>query len=385
MGIYFDNAATSPLDPRVGEAMREAEGLANPSSLHSEGRKARDAVDLAREQVSRLVNARADEIVFTGSGTEADNLALTGTFEALPPGRHHLIISAFEHPAVRNTARYLEKRGVAVTELPVSAEGLVSPESLETAIRPETRLVSVMTANNVVGTLQPVRELVRIAHAHGVAFHTDAVQAAGKIPVNVQDLGVDLLSLSAHKLHGPKGVGALFVRNGVHLAPVIHGGGQERALRSATENVSGLVGFGVAAEIAAGGMADEAVKTVALRDRLIDEILAHVPNAYLVGHRYRRLPGHICLGFSGQEGEAIKLLLALDEAGIAVSTGSACSASHRSEPSYVLTALGFDQFRARGSIRITLGRFNSNDEVTEFLVTLRRVLTDLRPITSRGV
>jgi cysteine desulfurase len=383
--IYFDNAATSPLDPRVGEAMQGAFGLANPSSLHAEGRKARAAVDNARTQVARLLNARAAEIFFTASGSEADNLALLGTFEALPPGRHHIIISAFEHPAVRNTARYLEKRGVAVSELPVGSDGLIAPESLEAAIRPETRLVSVMTANNVVGTLQPIRELVRIAHAHGIAFHTDAVQAVGKIPVDVQDLGVDLLTLSAHKFHGPKGVGALFVRDGVHLAPIVHGGGQEKGLRSATENVAGLAGLGVAAELAAAHMAEEASATVALRDRLIDEILGSVTNAYLVGDRYRRLPGHICLGFSGQEGEAIKLLLALDEAGIAVSTGSACSALHRSEPSYVLTALGFDAFRSRGSIRLTLGRFNTNDEVTRFLEVLKQALADLRPITSRSL
>lgn len=382
--VYFDNAATSPLDPKVVEAMHGASVFANPSSLHAEGRKARAAVDKARGQVAGLLNASASEIIFTASGTEADNLALIGTFEALPLGKRHLIISAFEHPAVRNTARYLESRGVAVTELPVGSDGLIAPETLNAAIRPETRLVSVMLANNVIGTLQPVRELARIAHQHGAVFHTDAVQAVGKIPVDMQDLGVDLLSLSAHKFHGPKGVGALFVRDGVPLAPFVHGGGQERGLRSATENVAGLVGLGAAAELAQANLANEASATVALRDRLIDGVLAAVPNAYLIGHRYRRLPGHICLGFAGQEGEAIKLLLALDEAGIAVSTGSACSASHRSEPSYVLTALGFDAFRSRGSIRLTLGRFNTEGEVDYVLGVLTRTLKDLRPITSRS-
>jgi cysteine desulfurase len=382
--VYFDNAASSPLDPKVATAMQGALGLANPSSLHAEGRQARAAVDKARGQVAKLLNASAGEVVFTASGTEADNLALIGTFEALPLGKRHVIIAAFEHPAVRNAARYLESRGVAVTELPVGPDGLIAPQSLNAALRPETKLVSVMLANNVIGTLQPVRELARIAHEHGAAFHTDAVQAVGKIPVDVQELGVDLLSLSAHKFHGPKGVGALFVRDGVPLAPFVHGGGQERGLRSATENVSGLVGLGAAAELALANLADEAATTVALRDRLIDGILAAVPNAYLIGHRYRRLPGHICLGFAGQEGEAIKLLLALDEAGIAVSTGSACSALHRAEPSYVLTALGFDAFRARGSIRMTLGRFNTVAEVDYVLDVLTRTLKDLRPITSRS-
>jgi cysteine desulfurase len=382
--VYFDNAASSPLDPKVAAAMQDALGLANPSSLHAEGRQARAAVDKARGQVASLLNASVSEIVFTASGTEADNLALIGIFEALPLGKRHLIVSTFEHPAVRNAARYLESRGVAVTELPVGPDGLVAPQSLTAALRPETKLVSVMLANNVIGTLQPVQELARIAHEHGAAFHTDAVQAVGKIPVDVKDLGVDLLSLSAHKFHGPKGVGALFVRDGVPLAPFVHGGGQERGLRSATENVPGLAGLGAAAELALANLADEAAATVALRDRLIDGILAAVPNTYLIGHRYRRLPGHVCLGFAGQEGEAIKLLLALDEAGIAVSTGSACSALHRAEPSYVLTSLGFDAFRARGSIRMTLGRFNTTDEVDYVLDVLTRTLRELRPITSRS-
>ena len=383
--IYFDHSATTPLDPRVVQAMEPWLGatFGNPSSLHWAGRQAREAVELARCQVAALLNAQPNEIIFTASGTEADNLALRGVIEALGPGDHHLVTSAIEHPAILNTCRYLERRGVEVTYLPVSVEGIVNPTDLIQALRPTTRLVSIMAANNVVGTLQPVTELGRIARTRGVLFHTDAVQAAGKIPFDMQAQPVDLLSMSAHKLHGPKGIGLLYVREGVPLAPLIHGGGQERGLRSATENVAGIVGLGLAAELARVEMADEAARLVHLRDRLIDQVTATIPNAYLVGHRYRRLPGHICLGFAGQEGEAIKLLLALDAAGIAISTGSACSAHHATEPSYILRALGFDPLQARGSLRITLGRFNTDAEVDRFLEVLPPLVGELRPITSR--
>lgn len=383
--IYFDNSATTPLDPRVAQAMEPLLGatFGNPSSLHWAGRQARETVELARYQVAALLNAQPNEIIFTASGTEADNMALSGVIEALGPGDHHLITSAIEHPAILNTCRYLERRGVEITYLPVSAEGIVNPTDLLQALRPTTRLVSIMAANNVVGTLQPVAELGRIARTRGVLFHTDAVQAAGKIPLDMQAQPVDLLSMSAHKLHGPKGVGLLYLREGVPLVPLIHGGGQERGLRSATENVAGIVGLGRAAELARVEMADEAARLVRLRDRLIDHVTATIPNAYLVGHRYLRLPGHICLGFAGQEGEAIKLLLALDAAGIAISTGSACSAHHATEPSYILRALGFDPLQARGSLRITLGRFNTDAEVDRFLEVLPQLVGELRPITSR--
>ncbi|HEY0283469.1 MAG TPA: cysteine desulfurase family protein [Rhizomicrobium sp.] len=384
--VYLDYAATTPLDPRVVAAMQPcwSETFGNPSSLHSAGREARAAVDLARERVAKLLNARPQEIIFTASGTEADNLALLGVVGALSAGSLHITVSGIEHPAVRATCRYLESRGVAVTYLPVRADGIVDPEALKRALRPETRLVSVMAANNVLGTIQPTAVLAAIAHEHGALFHTDAVQAAGRIPIDVREQDIDLLSLSAHKIHGPKGVGALFVRDSVRLAPLIHGGGQERGLRSATENVAGIVGLGAAADIANAQMAEDAAKSVALRDRIIDSVLSDFPNAYLFGHRYRRLPGHICLGFAGQEGEAMKLLLALDEAGIAVSAGSACSALSRSEPSYVLTALGFDPFRARGSIRITLGRFTTDADVDRLLEVLKREVSKMRPISTRA-
>ena len=382
--IYFDNSATTPIDPRVVAAMLPYLNgtFGNPSSLHWAGREAHEGLENARQQVADLFNAQLNEITFTASGTEADNMALMGVIEALGQRENHIITSAIEHPAILETTRYLEARGVDVTYLGVDGNGLVDPNELRGALRSTTRLVSIMAANNVVGTLQPINELGRLAHENGALFHTDAVQAVGKIPLNVRTQPIDLLSVSAHKLHGPKGVGALFVREGVAIKPLVHGGGQERGLRSATENMVGIIGFGKAAEIARKEMAQEASHLVHLRDRLIDSITTALPNAYLIGHRYRRLPGHVSLGLSGQEGEAIKLLLALDEAGIAISTGSACSANHGSEPSYILRAMGFDMFRACGSLRITLGRFNTEAEVDRFLEVLPQVAAQLRPITS---
>jgi cysteine desulfurase len=309
--IYLDNSATTPLDPRVVQAMQphwEAV-FGNPSSLHQEGRQAHECLERARGQVAALLNADPGEVFFTASGTESDNLALTGIIEALRERENHVITSAIEHPAVLETCRSLQRRGVDVTYLPCDSEGLIDPDELAGAFRPATRLVSIMTANNVVGSVQPIRELARVAHDHGVPFHTDAVQAAGRIPINVRTQPIDLLSLAAHKIYGPKGVGALFVRNGVPLAPIIHGGGQERGLRSATENMAGIAGLGCAAEIARAEMSKDALRSVKLRDRIIETVAATLPNAYLIGHRHRRLPGHVCFGFAGLEGESIRLLL----------------------------------------------------------------------------
>jgi cysteine desulfurase len=276
----------------------------------------------------------------------------------------------------------LERYGAEWTAVPVDGEGTVDPVALERAIRPETRLVSIMAANNVVGTIQPVAELARIAHDRGAVFHTDAVQSAGKIPTNVKSSGIDLLSLSAHKLYGLKGVGALYVRGGTPWTPLLAGGGQEHDRRSGTENVPGIVALGRAAEIARLEMADEATRLVRMRDSIIDSVLAAVDNAYLIGHRYRRLPGHVCFGFESQEGEAIKLLLRLDEEGFAVSTGSACSSNHAGQPSHVLQALGFDPIKARGSLRITLGRFNTADEARRLVEVLPEIVRSLRPMVS---
>ena len=382
---YFDHAATTPLDPRVRHAMEPFLGgsFGNPSSLHGPGRVAHDALEAGRAEIAALIGARPAEIVFTGSGTEADNLAIFGAVgTATAPV--HVVASAFEHPAVIEPCRALERRGVEVTYLPVSADGLVEPEVLAVALRPTTRLVSVMTANNVVGTIQPIGELAALAHEGGALFHTDAVQGVGKLPLDVSRLPVDLLSLSAHKLHGPKGVGALYVRSGVTLAPLILGGGQERGLRSATENVAGIVGFGQAALLARVGMAEESARLVRLRDRVLDVLSEQIDNVYLIGHPFLRLPGHLCLGFSGQEADAIRLLFALDDAGIAVSSGSACSAHNAGEPSYVLTAMGFDTIRARGSLRLTMGRFTSDDDVDRLLATLPRAAASLTSIASHA-
>jgi cysteine desulfurase len=382
--IYLDNSATTPLDPRVVQAMQpylEAV-FGNPSSLHLEGRQAREGLDRARGQVAALLNADPGEILFTASGTESDNLALTGIIEAHGGQENHVITSAIEHPAILETCRNLERRGVVVTYLSCDSEGLIDPDELAGAFRPTTRLVSVMTANNVVGTVQPIHELARLAHEHGVPFHTDAVQAAGKIPFNVRTQPIDLLSLAAHKIHGPKGVGAIFVRTGIAIAPILHGGGQERGLRSATENMAGIAGLGCAAEIARAEMSGEAARLVKLRDRIIETVTAMLPNAYLIGHRHRRLPGHVCLGFASMEGESIRLLLDMDEAGIAVASGSACSAHHGNQPSHVLQAMGFDPIRARGSLRVTLGRFNTDADVEAFLRILPEKIKALRPIAT---
>lgn len=383
--IYFDNAASTPLDPRVAEAMTRfaAECYGNPSSLHAEGRAARLAVEEARASVARLINAASDEIIFTGSGTEADNLALAG-IPADPGGKPgDVVAGAIEHPAVLEKCRHLERLGAEVVFVRPDADGIIQPETLAAALRPETSLVSLMAANNVTGVLQPVAELAAVARRRRVLFHTDAVQAMGRIPIDVRSWDVDLLSLSAHKIYGPKGVGALYIRRGVRLAPCLYGGGQERGLRSSTENAAGIVGFGRAADIAAAEGATDAARLVRLRETLLAGVLEAVPNAYLIGHREKRLPGHLCLGFAGQEGEAIKLLLALDDAGVAVSSGSACNSSHAGEPSGVLAAMGFDALRSRGSVRISLGRFNSEDEVRSFVEILPRVCGSLRPLVSR--
>lgn len=382
--IYFDNAATTPVDPRVSLLMQGflRDKFGNPSSLYKEGREARQAVDCARQHVAELFGCKSSEVVFTGSGTEADNMAIIGVFRAFQGKPFHLITSSIEHPAVLEVCRFLEQCGATVSYLPVGSDGIVYPDELIKAIRPETRIISIMAANNVVGTLQPFAEIGRIARERGITFHTDAVQAAGKVPINMQRDCIDLLSLSAHKLYGPKGVGVLIIREGTPFRPLVLGGGQENGRRSATENVAGIAGIGEAGLICRGEMADDAARVVALRDKLISGIEHIAPGAYLIGHRYRRLPGHICLGFQGLEGEAMKMLLALDEAGVSVSTGSACSAHKASEPSYVLKAMGFDPFRARGSLRITLGRFNTDSDVEDFLAISQGIIASLKSITS---
>jgi len=376
--IYFDHSATTPLDPRVLEAMGPYLGGAfgNPSSLHHEGRLARAALDKARSQVAELIGAEPEEIVFTASGTEADNLALIGAVRASGrPG--HVVTSAIEHAAILESCTFLASNGTKITHLPVDAEGIVRTERLLRALQANVTIVSIMAANNVVGTLQPVEELAHLTKLQGALFHTDAVQAGGKISLDVNRSNVDLLSLSAHKLHGPKGVGVLYVRKGVKLSPIVFGGGQERGLRSATENVAGIVGFGMAAEIARVELLEEASRLGQLREQIASEVLRMFPNAYLFGHAKERLPGHLSFGLRGQEKEVGKLLSVLDQAGIAVSAGSACSAHHSGKPSGVLLAMGYDDERARGLIRVSLGRFNTQTEVDLFLSALRSAVSML--------
>ena len=373
--IYFDHSATTPLDARVLAAMGPYLGGAfgNASSLHYEGRVAREAIETARAQVASLIGAEPEEIIFTASGTEADNLALIGAVRASGrPG--HLVTSSIEHAAILETCKFLAKSGTKVTHLTVDRDGIVDPSSLLRALQSNVTMVSIMAANNVVGTVQPIEELAHLTKLHGVWFHTDAVQAGGKIALDVNRLNVDLLSLSAHKLHGPKGIGALYVRKGVPLSPMVFGGGQERGLRSATENVAGIVGFGEAAAIAQDELAAEATRLAELREKIAAALRRSHPDSYIFGHPSKRLPGHLSFGFRGREREVGKLLVALDQAGVAVSAGSACSANHSGEPSGVLLAMGYDAERARGLLRVSLGRFNTAQEVDRFLEILSRVV-----------
>lgn len=373
--IYLDHSATTPLDPQVLEAMLPylSGEFGNPSSLHREGRVARDAVETARAQVASLIGAEPEEIVFTASGTEADNLALIGAVRASgTPG--HIVTSSIEHAAILETCRFLAGTGTKITYLPVDREGIVSTSSLLRALQSNVTLVSVMTANNVVGTLQPTEELAHLTKLHDVLFHTDAVQAGGKIPLDVNRLQVDMLSLSAHKLHGPKGVGALYVRKGTALAPIIFGGGQERGLRSATENVAGVVGFGTAAAIARDELREESARLLRVCGHIAQELRCRISNCYFFGHETQRLPGHLSFGFRGQEHELARILTQLDQAGVAVSAGSACSANHSGKPSGVLLAMGYDQEQARGLIRVSLGRFSTQEEVDRFIEILIHVI-----------
>lgn len=380
--IYFDHSATTPLDPRVLEAMAPFLGgtFGNPSSVHYEGRVARAAVDKARAQVAALIGAEPEEIIFTASGTEADNLALIGAVRASgKPG--HVVTSTIEHAAILETCKFLAASGTRVTHLPVDGDGLVRPDGLLRALQSNVTIVSIMAANNVVGTVQPIEELAQLTKLNGVLFHTDAVQAGGKIPLDVKQLNVDLLSLSAHKLHGPKGIGALYVRKELKLSPIVFGGGQERGLRSATENVAGIVGFGAAAEIARTELAEESSRLARFRQHMAGELHRLFPSAYFFGHATKRLPGHLSFGFRGQEREVGMLLAALDQDGVAVSAGSACSAHHSGKPSGVLLAMGYDPESARGLIRVSLGRFNRQEEVERFLELLRSTASgDAKPV-----
>ena len=378
--IYFDNAATRRVRDEVFEEMRPflAEAYGNPSSVYGIARENKKALDLARSRLAGAIGAGPEEIFFTGSGTEADNWAIIAWAEKNADKGSHIITSAIEHHAVLHSCEYLEKRGFSVTYLPVDAGGLVSPADLEKALTNETILVSVMAANNEIGTVQPVAELGAIARARGAAFHTDAVQALGQIPVDVKAMNVDMMSLSAHKVHGPKGVGALYVRKGLRLPPFIHGGGQERGKRAGTENVAGIAGFGKAAELAVSELPREASRLAALRERLINGILRNIPDCRVNGHREKRLPGNANISFDYIEGEA--MLLMLDMKGICASSGSACT-SGSLDPSHVLLALGLPHEKAHGSLRFSLGRYNTEEEVDAVIAALGPIVERLRAMS----
>ena len=379
--IYLDHNATTPLLPAVIERLTEElrEDFGNPSSVHHFGQQAKAAIDEARTNVANLIGADPSEVLFTSGGTEADNIALRGAAEAMEPtGKRHLVASPIEHEAVLNTLKALAKRGWRTTLLAADQTGILSTAMLRDALADDTALVSVMHANNEIGTIQPITELARAAHDRGALFHTDAVQSAGKIPVNVKTLGVDMLSMSAHKFYGPKGVGALWIRRGLRVLPLLTGGRQERSRRAGTENVTGIVGMGVAARIAAGKMADEGRRLAALRDRLEAGILLAVPGTAVNGSPEMRVPNTTNISFDRVEAES--LLIALDLQGIAVSTGSACS-SGTLEPSHVLKAMGFSAHRAQNSIRFSLGTSNTDAEIDRVIAVLPGIVDKLRSLT----
>ena len=379
MRVYMDNGATTKADERVVREMLPffTEKYGNASSIHSFGSEAKEALEKARKQVAGLIGADASEIIFTAGGTESDNMAIRGIAHAHKGKGSHLITSNIEHPAVRETFKDLEKEGFKVTFLPVGKNGVLPTEKLREAITDDTILVSVMHANNEVGTIQPIKELAEIAHEKGAFFHTDAVQSVGKIPVNVKELGVDLLALSSHKLHGPKGVGALFVKNGVRITPIVTGGGHEKGLRSSTENIPGIVGLGKACELAEKEMKEDSARMLALREKLVNGLL-NIPEAYLNGDREKRLPHNANFRFLGIEGES--LILMLDDEGIAASTGSACS-SKKLQASPVLLALGLKEEEAHGSLRLTLSKFTTDKEIERVLEATPKIVEKLRAMS----
>ena len=378
--IYFDHSATTPVDAEVAKLTVEymTEKFGNASSVHAFGREARKAIDEARDKVAALLNANSNEIFFTSGGTEGDNLALKGIAFANRKKGNHIITSAIEHHAILHTCEYLEKLGFTVTYLPVDEYGMVSIEELKNAITDKTILISIMFANNEVGTIQPVKEIGQLAREKGVYFHTDAVQAVGSYPIDVKELNIDLLSFSGHKFHGPKGIGGLYVRKGVRIEAIQHGGAHERNMRAGTENVPGIVGLGKACEIAKNEMDKKIAHISALRDQLIQGVMEKIPHTKLNGHPTKRLPGSANFSFLFLEGES--LLLNLDLKGIAASSGSACT-SGSLDPSHVLLAMGLTHEVAHGSLRLTLGRGNTQEEVDYCLEVLPEIVDRLRQMS----
>jgi cysteine desulfurase len=378
--IYLDHNATTPVDKRVVEAMLPyfTKEYGNPSSLHRFGQNARMALDNARGQVASIIGAEEKEIVFTSGGSESDNFAIKGAAYALKDKGRHILTSAVEHPAVLRVCEYLGECGFEITHVPVDKHGVIDLEKLEKSVRKDTILITVMYANNEVGTLEPVGKIAKLAREKGVLFHTDAVQAVGKVEIDVKKIGVDMLSLSGHKLHGPKGAGALYVRSGIEIVPLIHGGGHERGRRSGTENMPGLVGLGKACEIAAEDLKGESQRIAGLRDRLWQGLSSRIDDTLLVGHREKRLPNTLAVSFKYVEGESV--LLNLDLEGIAVSSGSACS-SGDIEPSHVLKAMKVPAEFMRGGIRFSLGRGNTEKEIDRVIAVAPGILDKLRAMS----
>lgn len=376
--VYLDHSATTPVDPEVAALMMTyyTEKYGNPSSVHGFGREAKQALEQARSQVAELIGAAPTEVTFTSGGTEADNLAILGIAEALRKKGKHIITSCIEHHAVLETCEYLEKNGFDLTIIPVNEEGLLSVEDVRKAIRPDTILISVMHANNEVGAIQPIQEIGKLAREKDITFHVDAVQSLGKIPINVQEMNIDLLTVSSHKIYGPKGVGALYIRKGIRLIPLIHGGGQEKKRRSGTENTPGIIGFGKACQLAGQRMAEDAEHQKKLRDKLMNGILERIDYVKINGPLgENRLPNNVNVSIRYVEGES--LLLSLDMLGIAASSGSACS-SGSLDPSHVLLAIGLPHEIAHGSLRFSLGRQNTEEDIDYVLEQLPKIVDRLR-------
>ena len=378
--IYLDNAATTRTAPEVVDAMLPyfMENYGNPSSIYGFASANKEVIAEQREKIADILGAKANEIYFTAGGTESDNWALTATAEAYGTKGKHIITSRIEHHAVLHTCAYLEKRGYEVTYLDVDENGLVDPRKVEEAIRPDTILISIMAANNEIGTIQPIREIGEIAHAHGVLFHTDAVQAFAQIPINVDECHIDMLSASGHKLNGPKGIGFLYIRKGVKIRSFIHGGAQERKRRAGTENVPGIVGFGKAVELAAATMEERAAKETELRDYAISRIEKEIPYCRLNGDRVKRLPNNINFSFRFIEGES--MLIKLDFKGICASSGSACT-SGSLDPSHVLLAIGLPHEIAHGSLRMTLGADTTKEEIDYTVDCLKEIVEEIRSMS----
>lgn len=379
--VYLDYSATTPVKKEVLETMLPyfSEEFGNPSSLYEIGAEVKKALGKARKQVAELINADEKEIFFTSGGTESDNWAILGVADTKKAKGKHIITTKVEHHAVLHTCEFLEKHGYEITYLDIDSDGFVRPEDLEKAIREDTILVSVMLVNNEIGTIQPVKELVKVTKAHGVLFHTDAVQALGNCPIDVKDLGVDMLSASAHKIYGPKGVGALYIKKGLNIGSSQHGGAQENKKRAGTENTPGIVGFGKAAEIAKKNLKEHIERTTKLRNYLIDRVLTEIEDTFLNGDREKRHPGNANLTFEYIEGEA--MLLMLDMQGVSVSTGSACSSASLT-PSHVLSALGIPVEKIHGTLRMTVGDFTTKEDIDYTVDILKTVVKRLREVSS---